>query len=437
MKDVYYLNGIDWVMAALDHATQRRTGIGTYSQVVLDLSGTIPVEKLKEAAAQFSRRLPVLHGRISRSGNLAPYWKVPSRIPSAEILACINVNSRDKAQAVLEKAVNTPFARKDQHLCFYALTHPQGSYFSLVFDHLLLDARGAETLLAMFNGFLSSAETAYTMQTRGPQLSAWKQKFSAGRRVNRFFLDLGRPHSRGRSLQERASGTGEFVFRHHTFDLEQSRRIAERADEKAGYLMFMPYALAAVISAMPAATRFGKHSGGGAEYLIPVNLDTRSPDRAGQEVFFNHVSFLFFRIRAEETADMDRVLDALKKQLYEQVKSGFFRDLEEASLLTRIVPARLLRSALGAVMRENDAAFAFSYNASGGFTSGSFMGVPVQSVFHTPRVPVPPGKGVFFTRYGDRLSVVFSYLRGMLEESEADSVMAQIRARLLGESDAG
>ncbi|MFA5363506.1 MAG: hypothetical protein WC335_09775, partial [Candidatus Omnitrophota bacterium] len=270
---------------------------------------------------------------------------------------------------------------------------------------------------------------------QGPHLSAWKRKFSAGRRVNRFFRALGQPEEAGRGYRERVPGGTEFVFRHHTFDLQQSRRISELADEKAGYLMLMPYTLAVVISVLH-DLRLSKGSGVG-EYLIPVNLDTRSLDRARQDVFFNHVSFLFFRVRKEDSEDMGTVLETVKNQMYEQVKNGFPRDLEEAGLLMRIVPARLLHSVLGAMMRENDAAFAFSFNASGGFASAEFMRVPVRGVFHTPRVPVPPGRGVFFTRYGERLSVVFSYLRGMISESDADAFMERMRARLLGGFDAG
>ncbi|MDD2703085.1 MAG: hypothetical protein PHC33_03660 [Candidatus Omnitrophica bacterium] len=436
MKDVYYLSGIDWVMYALDLSARRRTGIGTYSQVILDLAGVSPARDMEEAAAQFIRRLPVLHGRICRALNLAPYWNIPSRVLSVDSISSSSVSSREKALAVLEKAVNTPFARKDQHLRFYSVIHPQGSYFSLVFDHLILDARGAETLLSMFNEFSAGGKIIFDAPVQGHQLSAWKRKFSAGRRVNRFFRALGQPaEAGGRAGRERMPGGAECVFRHHTFDVQQSRRIAELADEKAGYLMLMPYTLAAVISALH-DSRLGKCSRGG-EYLIPVNLDTRSADKCRKDVFFNHVSFLFFRVRKEDSGDMENILATVKDQMYGQVKNGFPRDLEEASLLMRIVPARLLHYVLGTVMRENEAAFAFSFNAAGGFASAEFIRVPVRGVFHTPRVPVPPGMGVFFTRYGERLSVVFSYLRGMISEAGADAVMERIRARLLGGSDAG
>jgi NRPS condensation-like uncharacterized protein len=429
MKDIYYLNGIDWVMATLDHSTRRRTGGGTCSQVAVELAGTPLNGRIEETAVQFTRRLPVIHGRISRALNLAPYWHIPSRIPSADIVSTVHVPSRAKALAFLEKAVNTPFARRDEHVHFYTVTHPEGAFFSLVFDHLILDARGAETLLSLFNEFFSSGKISYAVQSQGSQLSAWKRKFSAGQRVNRFFLALGRKENPGKSILKSAQGTPGFGFRHLTFDLQQSRRIVERAEEKAGYLMLMPYALAAVISAMREA-RLIRSSG--YEYLIPVNLDTRPPDRAREEVFFNHVSFMFFRVREEDSPDMGKVLETVKQQMYEQVKNSFPRDLEEASLLMRIVPVGMLHSLLGAMMRENDAAFAFSYNASGGFTASEFMNIPVRSVFHTPRVPVPPGMGMFFTRYGECLSVVFSYLRGKVSESDADAAMVRLRALLLG-----
>jgi hypothetical protein len=185
MKDVYYLNGIDWIMYALDHLTRRRTGIGTYSQVILDLGGVPQSRNLEETVAQFTRRLPVLHGRICRAFNLAPYWKIPSRVPSADILSLSSVPSREEALAVLEKAVNTPFARKDRHLRFYSVTHPEGSFFSLIFDHLILDARGAETLLSMLNEFSSEGKISFRAPVQGPQLSGFGTAARIGQGVQR------------------------------------------------------------------------------------------------------------------------------------------------------------------------------------------------------------------------------------------------------------
>jgi hypothetical protein len=56
----------------------------------------------------------------------------------------------------------------------------------------------------------------------------------------------------------------------------------------------------------------------------------------------------------------------------------------------------------------------------------------VENVYYLPRVPTPPGLGLFFTRYRDRLTMVFSYLEGMLDEASASRFVNQIDSRLKG-----
>jgi hypothetical protein len=73
-------------------------------------------------------------------------------------------------------------------------------------------------------------------------------------------------------------------------------------------------------------------------------VDTRAPGKVTGEVFFNHVSFLLFRLRAHEVEDLPALLESIKQQMYDQVKAGLAQDICEATLLMRIVPLPILSS---------------------------------------------------------------------------------------------
>jgi hypothetical protein len=72
----------------------------------------------------------------------------------------------------------------------------------------------------------------------------------------------------------------------------------------------------------------------------------------------------------------------------------------------------------------------FSYIGESGYQHPTFLGVPVRNLFHMPRVPVPPGIGLFFTQFRGRLNVVLTYLDGLLDDDAATAMMSALSSRL-------
>ncbi len=137
-----------------------------------------------------------------------------------------------------------------------------------------------------------------------------------------------------------------------------------------------------------------------------------------QEIFFNYVSYLFYQVPVHEVDDRAKLIALLKQQMYDQVKSGFPKDLAEASLLTRIAPLPVLGKLLHLPMKGKMATFAFSHLGKSSYPHHVFMRKTITNIFHMPRVPVPPGIGFFSNYYNNRLNVVISYLDGLLSDAE-------------------
>jgi hypothetical protein len=192
--------------------------------------------------------------------------------------------------------------------------------------------------------------------------------------------------------------------------------------------MAMPYTMALTVQVLHRL--FLERSAAGADYLIPVTVDTRPKSGRVQDLFFNHVSFFLFRIPARDAEDFPVLLESIKGQMYEQVRAGLPRDIQNASLLMRIAPLPVVSRLLKMYLKGGLASFCFSFLGESGHMPTRFMGEKVEHSYHMTRVPVPPGLGVFFQQSHGRLNAYLSYLRGLLAEDEADAVVEALRAGL-------
>ena len=419
-----YLTGIDWVINSIDYAGKAKSGIGNVSQVVLELRGEIDGKVLIGELSGFLQNFPLINGLPARAWNLCPYWKVFPR--SKMLLPRIQVTGFDKdadASAFLEARVNEPFANKREHLVFNLVQAGKKSFLSMVFDHRILDARGAEAFLDLFQSWHQKEALPQIVLDEPPHLDRWKEKFIAGRQVNRMFLNLIRKKS-PRTLPQ-APGRGLCRFKAISFDPERAARITEAAYGRAGYLMLMPYALAKSAQIMHRV--FEARNIPGSTYLIPVSIDGRAQEQTRRDIFFNHVSFFLFEIEADIINDLGLVLARVKEQMYEQVKSGFPAALKNASFLLRIAPLPMTNFFLQCLAKKQFASFSFSFVGSA-YNARAFMGEEVRNISHLPRVPNPPGVGIFFNQFNDRINAALSYYDGLLTGDDAERIASALNA---------
>jgi hypothetical protein len=210
----------------------------------------------------------------------------------------------------------------------------------------------------------------------------------------------------------------------------QTREIIERAESEAGYLMAMPYTMALTVQALHAV--FVNRGVAGGDYVVPVTMDTRPPARRSQDVFFNHVSLLLFRIPASEADDFSLLLQSIKLQMYEQARTGLARHILDASLLMRIAPLSTVSYLLKLYLKKKLASFCFSFLGDTGHMPDRFMGRRVRHSYHMTRVPIPPGLGVFFRHSHGKLDACLSYAEGLLSDGEATTVVDGLNSRLGG-----
>lgn len=424
-----YLSGSDWVINTLDHMMKAQTRAGNMSQIVLLFDAPVDEQEVPAGLNRFLKQFPVLEGCVARDCKLTPYWAIPKQCGRDVQIAVHHVDDASSWQALqpyLEKSVNRPFRDKKDHLAFELFTSPGKSALSMTFDHRIFDARGAEMLLNRFQQHLANGGGPVSGDitfVSSMALTEWSKKFLAGRNVNRRIIALSKSTPTALPVPD---GAGR-CHRYHRlwFSEQETAALYERAYQEAGYLMESPYLLAVIILSMHQL--FKSRNIDSNSYLIPVTLDLRPNKDPLQEIFFNYVSYLFYQIPASEVVDRKGLIVLLKQQMFDQVKSGFPKDLAEASLLTRIAPLPVLGKLLPIPMKGKMATFAFSHLGKSSYQQPLFMGRKVTELFHMPRVPVPPGLGFFSNYYNGRLNLVISYLDGLLSYDELQMLEQQIR----------
>lgn len=420
---------MDWVLFCLDDMTRRDTTVGMAMQVVLELEGELAEEAVLRGFETLAGPYPELWARVRRAWHLAPYWK-PRRVPARALTPTVHRARDDReVRAILERTINTPFPSRDQHIAAHLIHNGGKSTLAVIFDHRLFDARGAESFLREIEDHCRRpAPSPPADRSRPEHLDHWAEKFEAGRQVNAALFKLFEG-LRPRVLPDHGPGRRRrFGFREICFDERATEELLTRIEDRAGLFMAMPYSLAIVFQVLHAV--FESRGVSGEDYVVPVMTDTRGPRGQGKEMLFNHFSFLLFRESAATVADLPRLVESLKEQMYEQVKSKLTLNLAEASLLGRILPTPVLSRVARTTLSRGLSSFCFSFLGETNQVPASFLGVDVRRSYHMPTVPFPPGLGVFFRQSRSCLSAQVTYAEGVLTEAEADRVVAEIEGRL-------
>lgn len=436
VKNKYYLNGFDWVMGSIDLIMKNTTCAGNASQIVFMLDAPPDEALVRDSLRRFLRLFPVISGRVSRHWTITPYWKMPGKNEERPVPLTVTrldaMSAHSDALAVLTDFINTPFKTKNDHLAFHLIYGKNEQCLAMTFDHRLFDARGAESFVGLFQKYLASnydpAVAGNIELTQGFDLTEWKNKFLAGQAVNRKILALSKYKMRTLPVHLNGGAPG-FRYRVIDFDREETKRITNTAFDEAGYLMLMPYLFSRVVEGLHRLfERRGAPSG---SYVVPVSTDMRSSTKdIREEFFFNHNSMFFFQIQPEDIGDRKRLIATIRAQLYEQIQSRFPQNLLAASALMRIAPLPFLERFLRLPLGGKIASFCFSHVSKDSFVSADLLGVRIINMFHMPRTPVPPGIGVFFNTYGERLNATISCLDGLFTGDELDALERDLRCSL-------
>ncbi len=408
-----YLTGIDWLIHVFDYMNHSRIGTGNAFHIILEVDGLIDGVFFERELNQFVEKHSVFKGQTAIAWNLAPYWKINNNkeIQSTRI-SSVQIQDIFDLIPYCRKIFRKHDHSNNNYLSCDVILHEKKSYIAFTFSHKIFDGIGAEFFLEDFRKYLDD-KPGYIVQDQycePSHLNKWGEKFRAGKQVNQKLIWL----SPGRKIRAFPIKENNEDYKYNViqFDKEQTNKIIERANKEAGYLLIMPFLLGQAVCAFnQLLNKKGIRNG---SMVVPVTVNARKK-REVNKIFFNHLSFMFFRFINKEAEDP---VNVIKSQLYEQTKSGLTDKFGQNAMLMRILPVSILSKLLGLYSKGTMASFSFSYLGETGLAGKRLLGKKVFNVFHLPRPSVPPGLGIFLNNYNGKMSLTISYLSELLDKDD-------------------
>jgi hypothetical protein len=213
------------------------------------------------------------------------------------------------------------------------------------------------------------------------------------------------------------------------FTPDESRRVAETARARAGFLTPMLFYMAAAIRAHHAVFRSRGVDPGSYLVPLPVNLRPRGAEGA---IFRTHVSLIWFHVPADRVDDSAALLELLKAERLSAIKQGHVENGAHAMDFARFAPRRLYAHMARRPLAGELCSFFFAY--TGEFLPGleHFLGARIRNGFHVAPVPPSPGSCVALSFQGGCLNATHVRQGGVFSARERRVFGEQLRADLLG-----
>lgn len=435
-KSKRYLRGDDWLVHALHYNTLKATGLGNSSMVVLEMEGVFELEDFKKTIRQVTEVIPFFTGKVRRDWTLAPFW-ASNRKKSVNVSVILKTIEDDVKQeavlSILEEWANKPFESDLDYLCFRILqVGLNRCYLAMQFDHRLFDAYGAES-------FLSLLEKVFSKQIKPDQvckeirltepahLDHWRENFLCGKAVIqcRYKL-LEKPNLFLTTPFKKQYQDHISVF----LNDEETLQFQNQVQNHAGYLMTLPYGL--YVAAMVFRYLAKSVNASEEDFLASCSVDQRYLSPNQPAIFFNYLSFMFFKISQADLDDRSGIINIFKQQFYENTKEKYPEKLSKVMLLMRIMPKKILGNMMSTWMHVFFGSFNFAFLHKCNIKEGFFCGRRLINVFHYPRIPVQTGAGIYFNKFGKRLNMSITLHHGMIDCNQKQELITVARNACLG-----
>lgn len=443
MSDRVWLNGCDCFLQSLDWELRRDGFAGFASQIVLEAEGEVSAREVAESVGRRAAQYPVLRARFRRAlPRFYPYWSIDYRsegpYPRVHEHAIASGDSAgfDSLQCEL---FNRPLAAGRGELLRFDLIKPHDggdTRVIMTWHHPLLDSHGGEQLLALIgrpelpgpepwkegNGFAGS----YTRR-----LLLKKTFRERWREAQRSLDNIGiRSHPAPVSLYTGRKDRAARRQNYHVIDFsaEESDVVSARSKEICGALRATDYYLWATLAEVAELhSRLGVAT---PAFVVTLPIGMR-PRGSTAPLFSTQESTLFFNLAAETIRDRAATLECLRSQTTQTFRDELLLAYLYGMEMSRPFPHWLFMKLSRNAMRGELGSFFFANTGRAPAESTIFLGRRIVSFAHAPAVAAPPGLGIFFYRFGERLRCTIVYVEGMLESGEVLLLADRMKRRLL------
>ncbi len=414
--DRYPLNGSDYFQVFLDRHHRRYSHKGNVSRLALVLGEKPDLSELEKRLNAIPFLLWMISLRLKTSWVFRlPYWQVES---SDTILIKEHIGDFNNITACQDLFNEDIDAIKQAPLNFQILSVNKQTVLVLSWNHILMDARGAEIIIAHI---ANNEEITFFATNNFPEEN-WKKRLAEIRRVKDFLVPrvqagirLIQPEKIRRSVAHRVINISK----------SQTEEIDVRLDHLKVGLTKSSYYLAAVQTAFHCVT-----GGSTLPSWIPVPQDQRRKGQWGP-VMSNQVSFLFYSLESKDsklTSGISSIRDQMMNQMRDRLPASYHIMMDSM----RRFPSWLYRHLIASPTNGALASFFYSDTGNSLENADSIHDCPLVDATHYPPNSGYPGLTIIFMRFGNRQKVIYSYPDDEFCSKKMDRFEEVLTAQLLG-----
>lgn len=405
-------------MLAFDRLLKQSGLAGNNAQIILGLTEQIPAEEFSRRLTAVAAAFPLLSARLKRPFfRRVPHWQVPaslSRCP--RVVAHYETGSPgpDKIDGLRRDLLNTPLDfSAGERMRFDLIYLPAGGCeVVMTWDHVLMDAHGAEYFLRLLGNEGSPDTTGTVRHAPSPvqrrlMAASIREKWQAVKGAFQWIDSLAALEPASLPVSRTPAGPPRMDYHIEPFSFAQTQAVLERSRSLGGILNDSSVLLAATLKAFDRLNRQKGLRPKGYVTSFPITtrkIGTRSP------MFTNQAASVLYGFAREELG----TIKAIAGRFLEQTRQAVSRDLLFANLclmdLSRYLPLWFYLKKIRQSYKGEIASLVFANPGKTLLGDDPFMGIETAYQYHIPMIVVPPGVGVVFYRFKDRLvlSTVFA-----------------------------
>ena len=409
-------NGSDVLMLGFDYELRRRGFAGNSCQIVLELTQPVDPAALEARLTKLVQQNPILCARPVRG--FKPRWKPTSRPPQVRVHA--------PAANLAQQLFNEPLDIHRGELLRFDLI---GRTLVFTWSHALMDAKSAEYFLAALGAetlpALEAGQDWYAQRAalpgnlRARAKEAWRELERLDQFRNALPVSLATQHP---------PDAKKMNYRALHLTAADTAQVHTHAARLAGFLGETTFHLAAALVELHQLhTRTGVAS---ASYVIPVSVGLR-PKGTRAPLFSNQITMLLHQFFPAQLADMPLAIAAIKTRKAESLRHAHIDAGIAMAQLFRALPLRLYMWLVKHELRGEICSLFFGDTGVADAALETFLGSHIESLVHVPAVTVPPGIGLVFYQFRNRLAFTLVTAQGTLTETEAEEFIHRLHTRLL------
>ena len=409
------MNGSDYFQVFLDHHHRKYGRIGNVSRLALTLNALPNIELLEKKlrANPYVSWMSSLRLKTSFFFQL-PRWKTVEDKVSITLHYEVSVDVTS-CERLFDRDIN---CRKESPIQFDVVPLVDQWAFVLSWNHILMDARGAEILLSQIE---MDNDITFFAKDNFLKIS-WKERLKEIKAVKNFLVPR---VEHGVQLITTNKKREKNVYRILKLSADETSIMDDKAEEYKIGIAKSTFYLSAIQQAFINVVGDKK-----VPSWVPVPQDQRRKGQLGP-VMSNQVSFLFYSLKESE-CNLQQGIPLLRNQMMDQMRSRLpnsYRIMMDSMLR---FPRWLYHHLVASPTNGALASYFFSDTGESLNDLISFAKCKVNGAMHYPPNCSYPGLTIIFMRYKGNQQIIFSFPEGNELQPKMDMFERELKNNLFG-----